>query len=166
MKNKQITLAALFLSLCVIVPFLFHMVGSGEIWLPMFLPILMAGFVIEFPTAILVGILGPFISALVTGMPPLFPTSVMMSIEGAVTVGLASYLYFEKKMAFWHCLSLAIIAERTVRIFMLAVFLPLLGLPVKAFTVADFTIALPGVALQFIVIPIFYYSFKKFKLME
>jgi len=152
-KTQQITLIALFIALCILVPFLFHLMGLGKMFLPMFLPILLAGFIIEFPAAMLVGLLGPLISALATGMPPLFPTALSMSIEGVVTAGLASYLYHKKRISFWIGLIIALIAQRLARIALLLLILPLFGLPAKVLSLADFTYSLPGVLLQLIITP-------------
>ncbi|MDZ7264778.1 MAG: hypothetical protein ONB16_09355 [candidate division KSB1 bacterium] len=153
-ETKQIALIALFIALCILVPFLFHLVGLGKMLLPMFLPILLAGFVIKFPAAILVGLLGPWISALVTGMPPLFPTALSMSVEGAMTSGLAAFLHHQKRFPLWLCLMVAVIAQRAARIAMLLLILPLFGLPAKTLSLADFTYSFPGVVLQLVLIPI------------
>jgi hypothetical protein len=165
-NTQQITLIALFIALCILVPFLFHLVGLGKMLLPMFLPILLAGFIIEFPIAMLVGFLGPWMSALATGMPPLFPTALSMSIEGLVTSGLASYLYHQKQISFWIGLIAAIIAQRIARIVMLLLILPLFGLPAKALSIVDFTISLPGVLLQLFLIPIILLMLWKSKIVE
>ncbi len=165
-KTQQITLIALFIALCILVPFLFHLVGLGKMFLPMFLPILLAGFIIEFPAAILVGLLGPWISALTTGMPPLFPTALSMSIEGLVTSGLASYLYHKMQIRFWIGLIVAIIAQRLARIVMLLLILPLFGLPAKALSIADFVYSLPGVLLQLLLTPIILFMLWKSKIIE
>ncbi|UCE04538.1 MAG: ECF transporter S component [bacterium] len=164
--TQQITLIALFIALCILVPFLFHLVGLGKMFLPMFLPILLAGFIIEFPIAILVGFLGPWISALATGMPPLFPTAFSISIEGVVTAGLASYLYHNKQISFWFALIIAIIGQRLARVVMLFLILPLFGLPAKVLSIADFTISLPGVLLQLFLIPIILFMIWKSKIIE
>jgi len=165
-KNQQITLIGLFIALCVLVPFLFHLAGLGRMFLPMFLPILLAGFIIEFPTAMVVGFLGPWISALTTGMPPLFPTAVSMSIEGIVTAGIASYFYHKRQVSFWIGLILAIIAQRVARVMMLLIILPLFGLPAKTLSLADFTYSLPGVLLQLILTPIILFMLWKSKIIE
>ena len=165
-KTQQITLIALFIALCILVPFLFHLVGLGKMFLPMFLPILLAGFIIEFPAAILVGLLGPWISALTTGMPPLFPTALSMSIEGLVTSGLASYLYHKMQIRFWIGLIVAIIAQRLARIVMLLLILQLFGLPAKALSIADFVYSLPGVLLQLLLTPIILFMLWKSKIIE
>lgn len=165
-NTQQITLIALFIAFCLLVPFVFHLVGLGKMFLPMFLPILLAGFIIEFPAAMLVGFLGPWISAFATGMPPLFPTALSMCVEGLVTAGLASYLYHQKRISFWIGLIVAIIAQRLARIVMLLLILPLFGLPAKALSIADFVYSLPGVFLQLFLTQIILFMLWKSKIVE
>lgn len=165
-KTQQITLIALFIALSLLVPFVFHLVGLGKMFLPMFLPILLAGFMIKFPAATLVGLLGPWVSALVTGMPPLFPTALSMSVEGSVTSGLASYLHFNKQLPIWVCLIIPVIAQRAARVLMLLLILPLFGLPAKALSLADFMYSFPGVILQLVFVPIILKALWKMKPVE
>jgi len=153
-NTKQITLISLLIALCLLVPILFHVIGLGKMFLPMFIPILLAGFIIEFPGGMLVGLLGPLVSALATGMPPLFPTAVSICIEGLATAGVASYLYFNRNMGLWISLIAAIFAQRFARILMLLLILPLFGLPAKTLSIVDFTYSLPGIILQILLIPI------------
>lgn len=165
-NTRQITLTSLFIALCVIVPFLFHLVGLGMMFLPMFLPILLAGFFIEFPVVLLVGLLGPFTSSLATGMPPLFPTAISMTAEGMVAAGVASYLFHTKKISLWLALPVAIVAERVTRVIMLFLILPLFGLPAKEWSIVEIITTLPGVALQLILIPLILFMFWKSKIIE
>ncbi|MDZ7332476.1 MAG: hypothetical protein ONB31_10905 [candidate division KSB1 bacterium] len=151
--TQQITITGLFIALCVIVPFVFHLAGLGMIFLPMFLPILLAGFIIRFPLAMLVGILGPIVSSVLTGMPPLFPTAVSMMVEGMAAAGLASFLFQARKMPLWLVLPLAVVAERIVRVAMIFSILPLFGLPAREWSIAEITLTLPGVALQLFLVP-------------
>lgn len=163
-QTRQITLIALFIALCLLVPFAFHLIGLGKMFLPMFLPILLAGFMIRFPAAILVGLLGPWISALITGMPPLFPTAVSMSVEGAATSGLASYCYNQRQLPFWLSLIISIAAQRMARIVMLWLILPLFGLPVRALSLADFLYSFPGIILQLVLVPMIFKLLERSKL--
>ena len=152
-STRQITLIALFLALCVIVPFLFHLIGAGALFLPMFIPILLAGFIIEFPLAMLVGMLGPWCSALITGMPPLFPTALFMSVEGMTAAGVVSYLFHNKKWSIWLCLILGILFERFSLVIMGIIIAPLLKLPPEFFSIYKLIESLPGVILQLVLIP-------------
>ena len=110
-RTKRITLVGLFIALCILIPIIFHMFGLGKMFLPMFLPILLAAFTIQYPGALFVGTLGPLVSSLSTGMPPLFPMALSMSIEGLVTAWAASYLYFRRNISFWICLITAVLFQ-------------------------------------------------------
>ena len=153
-KTQQLTLVALFLALCILVPIIFHFIGAGPVLLPMFLPIILAGFLIEFPLAILVGLLAPWISALTTGMPPLFPTALIMSVEGAIAAAVVSYLFFNKKSPVWSCLILGVLAERVALVIMGIIIAPLFDLPAELFSFYKIIESLPGIFLQLILIPI------------
>ena len=166
MNTKQITLTSLFIALCVIVPFLFHLVGLGAIFLPMFLPILLAGFLIEFRFALLVGLLGPLTSSLATGMPPFFPTAISMIAEGMVAASVASFLFHTQKKTFWLALPVAIMAERITRVIMILLIFPIFGLPAKQWSIIEITATLPGIVLQLFLIPLVLFMLWKSKIIE
>lgn len=165
-NSRQFTLISLFLALCVVVPILFHIIGAGAMFLPMFLPIILAGFLIEFPFAILVGLLGPWISSLVTGMPPLFPTALIMSVEGLTAAATVSYLYHKREWFLWGCLILGIIAERMSLVLMGFLIAPLLNLPGELFSIYKLIESLLGVILQFILIPVILKILWKFNVVQ
>jgi len=165
-NTRQITLIALFIALCMIVPIMFHSMGLGSMFLPMFLPIILSGFLIKFPYALPVGFLGPLTSSLATGMPPLFPTALLMCIEGLVAVGLISYLYHNRKVSFWLCLILGIFAERLVLVLLIFLIVPIFNLPPEKFSMALIIYSIPGIILQLILIPIILSSLWKFNLIE
>ena len=153
-STRQIALIALFLALGVIVPILFHVIGAGVIFLPMFIPVLLAGFLIEFPLAMLVGILTPWCSAFITGMPPLFPTALFMSVEGLISTAVVSFLYQKRRWSLWACLLLGILCERISLVLMGIIMAPLFKLPAEFFSIYKLIESLPGVLLQIILIPI------------
>jgi hypothetical protein len=165
-RNRQITLTSLFIALCVIVPFLFHLVGLGMIFLPMFLPILLAGFLIEFRFALLVGLLGPVTSSLATGMPPFFPTAISMTAEGMVAASVASFLFYTHKKSLWLALPVAIVAERITRVIMILLIFPIFGLPAKQWSIIEITATLPGIVLQLFLIPLVLFMLWKSKIIE
>ncbi len=86
MKNTtvQITRTALFIALGVVIPLVIHTVGAGRFGralLPMHIPILLAGFYLEPLYATFAGLVTPFLSSILTGMPPLYPTMYIMVFE-------------------------------------------------------------------------------------
>ena len=165
-NTNQITLIAVFLMLCLVVPMVFHPLGAGQMFLPMFLPIILSGFIIEFPIALIVGFLAPWISAFITGMPPLFPTAPLMSIEGLVAVTVVSYPYHNRRLNFWFCLITAVIAERIVLAIMIILVVPFLGLPPKLFSLSVIVYSIPGIILQLTVIPIILKTLWKLNIVE
>lgn len=77
----------------VLLPMVFHPAGAaGSIFLPMHIPVLMAGLLLGPAVGTLVGLLTPACSTLLTGMPPLFPSLPIMLPELAVYGGSAGVL--------------------------------------------------------------------------
>ena len=161
-QTRDLTLVGVFLALCITVPMLFHAAGLGKAFLPMFLPMLLSGYLIVFPVSVLVGLLGPIISTLATGMPPLFPTSIVMTVEGIIAIATIGVCYQKIRMHYFISMLLGIIAMRLARILMLWLILPLFGLPVKALTLADLTVSMFGIVMLIIVIPVMLMLFTKY----
>ena len=68
---KRLTLTALCVALCVVLPMAFHMIpNAGSVMLPMHIPVLLCGLVCGWQYGLLCGILGPLVSSVLTGMPP------------------------------------------------------------------------------------------------
>lgn len=91
---------------------IFHAFGLGSTFLPMHIPVLLAGFVISIPFAITVGALTPFLSSVFTGMPPLFPVMPYMVFELAAYGAVASILYRKLKVNVYISLIGSMIAGR------------------------------------------------------
>jgi len=51
-SGPNLLLGGLFLSLALVVPILFHAIGLESAFLPMFFPIIIAGFLVAFPVAV------------------------------------------------------------------------------------------------------------------
>ena len=68
---KRMTLSALCVALCVVLPMAFHMIpNAGSVMLPMHIPVLLCGLVCGWQYGLLCGCVGPLVSSLLTGMPP------------------------------------------------------------------------------------------------
>jgi riboflavin transporter FmnP len=76
---------AVLIAAGVMLPMLFHAAGgAGAVFLPMHIPVLLAGLLFGPATGGIVGALTPICSSLLTGMPPLFPSLPAMVPELAV----------------------------------------------------------------------------------
>lgn len=59
----------------------FHLIGmTGPITLPMHIPVLIGGLLLS-PLALLLGIVTPVVSSLLTGMPVIYPMAIIMAFE-------------------------------------------------------------------------------------
>ena len=147
-------MAGVFSSLGVVLPLLFHVVGLGSIFLPMFLPIAVVGFLVSIPVAVTAGVITPLVSALLTGMPPFFPPiAPIMCIELAVLGGCISLFYRILKWNKWISLITAIAVERVVFIIILLTVVPLFKLPAGLLTIGMVVIGIPGILLMIVVVP-------------
>ena len=162
-KRKRLikmTLAALFLALAYVLPFLTGQIAEiGSMLCPMHLPVLICGFVCGWPWGLAVGFIAPLLRSLTLGMPPLFPTAICMALELAaygVTAGLMHKLLPRKKPYIYCSLLTAMAVGRLVWGAAMFVFVGLNGgaFTLAAFVAGAFTNAIPGIILQVILIPV------------
>jgi len=157
LKARDISLAGLLGALGLVLPMLFHLVGLGKVFLPMFIPILMAGLLISPWMAVLVGIVVPLLSALLTGMPPLVPpTAILMAIELPVMAMVAHLLYRRWRLHIVIAVVGALVAGKLVTGIEIVTIAPLLGLQraVIPYLVATTVTSLPGIILNIVVVPL------------
>ena len=153
-------MAALFLALSYVMPYLTGQIPEiGSMLCPMHLPVLLCGFVCGPVWGLAVGFVAPIMrSALTGGFPPMFPTAVCMAFElaayGAVT-GFMHRILPRKKLSI--CLSL-LTAMVIGRLVWGAAMFFCMGAD-GSFTLAAFlagavTNALPGIAVQIVLVPV------------
>ncbi len=153
-KGKDITIGAVFSALGIVFPILFHFIGLGSIFLPMFIPIATVGFLISIPVAFSVGLITPLFSAVVTGMPPFFPPiAPIMSIELSLLAGSISIFYRKLKWNVWISLVTALLLSRTIYLAMILLVVPLLKLPSGILTITALISSIPGIILIVVVVP-------------
>ena len=168
---KRLVLAALFLSMGLVLPFFTGQIPQvGSMLLPMHLPVLMCGLVCGGGWGAVVGFVVPLLRGVLFGMPPLFPTGIAMAFE-LMTYGLVvGVLYRRSKwkcvVALYRSLIPAMIAGRLV---WGAVRVILSGVGGEAFTWAMFLsgaffTAIPGILLQLFFIPAMMVALGKAKL--
>ena len=159
-KNRRLVLAALFLALAYVMPFLTGQIPEiGSMLCPMHIPVLLCGFICGWRWGLAVGTVAPLLRALSLGMPPLFPTAVCMAFElgvyGAVA-GLCHRLLPPKKPFVYLALLIAMTVGRLVWGGAMFVFVGARGgeFPFSAFLAGAVTNAVPGILLQLVLIPV------------
>ncbi|MCI6909252.1 MAG: ECF transporter S component [Clostridiales bacterium] len=168
---KKLVLAALFLALAYVMPFLTGQIPQiGSMLLPMHLPVLLCGFVCGWPYALAVGLLAPLTRHLMLAMPPLM-TAICMSFELAAYGALTGLFYklFPKKTVFLYVsLILAMLGGRVVWGLAAWAIYPLFAkaLTWQIFAAGAFVNSIPGIILQIVVIPPLVLALRRAKVME
>ena len=142
------------MALALVFPIIFHAFGLGSAFLPMFYPIISAGFLIALPVALVVGVMSPLVSMLVTGMPPFFPPiGLVMMVEGAVLTALPALLYPKLKRNAWYTAIITMAVDRVVMLLLTLLFSRLLKLPEGVMGAAALFNGIPGTLLILLLIP-------------
>lgn len=153
-SGRDLVLGGMLLALAVVLPMAFHAAGLGSAFLPMFFPMILAGFLIAPPVAAAVGLLSPLTSALLTGMPPFFPPyAFIMMAEGIVLAGVPSFLRGKKGFPILPVLLVTLLGDRLVLLAAVTLASHLLELPAGVLGPAAVVHGLPGMALILAVLP-------------
>lgn len=151
---RNIPLSALFATLGVLFPLLFHFIGLGSMFLPMFLPLTMAATLLPPAFAVSIAIITPLCSLFFTGMPPLYPPILLMVLVELVTLSLiTSILYVRKKWSIWITLCIACLADRIILYGFILFFAEMLDFPEKFYSITVVFYGIPGIILIFLVVP-------------
>ncbi len=169
---RMMVLAAMFLAIAYVLPFLTGQIPEiGAMLCLMHIPVLLCGFVCGGPWGILVGFMAPLLRSVTLGMPPLFPTAFCMAFELATYGGVAGFLYrvlHGKKKMIYVTLLIAMISGRIVWGIMMAVCLGVQGgtFGIEAFLAGAITNAIPGIVVQFLLIPVLVMTLDKTKVVQ
>ena len=172
-KNlHRMVLAAMFLALCLVLPFLTGQIPQiGQALSPMHIPALLCGFFCGPWYGLVVGLIGPVLRSLLFGMPKLVPTAIAMSFELATYGFLSGLLYklFPKKIPFIYVtLIISMIVGRVVNGCVNAIFAGINKTPygLQAFYTATVVKTIPGIILHIILIPAIVIALRKYTAKE
>lgn len=166
-KTTNVVIAGLLIAIGLIIPAIFHSAGlGGKIFLPMHIPVLLGGFLLPPVYALLVGMVTPIISSVLTGMPPVFPMAIIMMFELGIYGLVASFLYRKLRIPLIISLIFSMAAGRVmvglvVYILTLAFGIETLGDPI-IFVKAGAILAVPGIIIQIVLIPVLMFAINKY----
>ena len=167
-KLYRLILAAMFLALALVLPFLTGQIQQiGNALCPMHIPVLLCGFFCGPWYALAVGFIAPLLRFALFGMPPLMPVGIAMSFELA-TYGLVSGLLYrllpKKKPYIYVSLIGAMLAGRIVWGAVRTVMYGLGKSPFgwAAFMSGAFLNAIPGIIVQIVLIPVLVMALEKY----
>ena len=164
---KKLVLAALFLALALVLPFLTGQIPEvGSMLCPMHIPALLCGFFCGWPWGVAVGFIAPVLRSVLFGMPPMFPVGICMSFELAAYGAVSGWLYAKlpkKKISIYGALLSAMVIGRLV---WGAARFVCTGLDVSAFGITAFwagavATAIPGIIVQIVLIPLLVMALEK-----
>lgn len=168
---KNLTLSAMFLALCMILPFITGGVPQiGNAISPMHIPVLICGFVCGWQYGAAVGFIAPLMRSLFFIMPPMYPVAVSMAFELAAYGLLCGLLYkaFPKKNVYLYpALIISMLGGRAVWGIARYIMAGLSGseFSMAMFVAGAFTQAVPAIICHILLVPPVVMAFKKTKLM-
>ena len=159
-KTYKLVLTALFLALCLVLPFVTGGIPTiGNMLLPMHIPVLLCGLLCGWQYGLVIGFVAPLLRSVLFGMPPIYPVALAMAFELAaygLIIGLV-YTALHKRglAALYGSLLVAMVGGRLVWGVAEVV---LLGMAGNAFTLQAFLsgallTAVPGIVLQLVLVP-------------
>lgn len=161
---KNLILTALFIAVGIVLPMAFHLFGgAGQVFLPMHIPVLLCGFVCGWKYGLICGIITPFLSSIMTGMPPLFPTGTAMIFELATYGLLCGLLYKKLHLNVYVSLIVAMLGGRVISGIANAIFLGVAGKQYgfAMFLTSAFVKSVPGIIIQLVFIPLIIIALQK-----
>ena len=169
--TKRLTISAVLLALGLILPFFTGQIQAiGNKLLPMHIPILICGFVCGWKYGLMVGFMTPLLRSLLFSMPAPI-NAICMAFELA-TYGATSGLIYQKAKRSPFRIYLSLLAAMlTGRIVWGCICMLVYGLSQSAFTWQMFCggaliNAIPGIAVQLVLIPIIILALEKAGAME
>ncbi|PWB68260.1 ECF transporter S component [candidate division GN15 bacterium] len=164
-RFRFVTHSALYLALAILLPIAFHAFGlGGRLFLPMHIPPLLAGFLVGPSSGVVVGLLAPLLSYLLTGMPPTYAVP-LMSLELPMYGLVAGVAYRKLHLNIYVALVLAMIVGRLMfglGLFVLGMFIELPYTAATFFSTGGAIVTgLPGIAVQIVLIPLIVAAFNR-----
>lgn len=152
-RTQKITLSAMFISLGILFPLLFHATGLGAVFLPMYWPVAAAGYFLSPLFCVLAGVITPGLSFLLTGMPQP-PVLQIMAAELAVLSVMISLAHGRAGMPVFVALLLGLVTSRIVLFAAAGLMGSFLGIPPRFASLAYVAKGLPGIIAILVLVPL------------
>jgi len=170
-KTKKLVITAMLIAIGIVLPIAFHTIpNAGRIFLPMHIPILLCGLVIGFPYGLACGIITPLLSSVITGMPPaaMLPAMVCeLAVYGTVSSILMKYLPVINLFARTYLSLIGAMISGRILFGILNAFIFSVGdYSMQMWLTTAFVTALPGVAIQIVIIPVIVLALQKTNLID
>lgn len=170
-KTRDLVLTAMFIALGVALPQAFHAVpNAGSVFLPMHIPVLIAGFAVGPVFGLAAGILTPLLSHLLFHMPPaaVLPSMLCeLAMYGLATGFLSRVIKVKNPIVKIYAVLIGgMLCGRITYGILNALIFRAGAYSLQAWLSAAFITALPGIIIQLIVIPLLVLGLNKAKLIR
>lgn len=159
-STRKLATSAMLFAIGLVLPFLTGQIPQvGSMLLPMHIPVFLCGLICGWKYGLLVGLLLPLTRSALFGMPPVYPNAVAMAFELGTYGLVAGLVYYAKDYRCMKALFRAMIAAMIAgRLVWAAAMMVLMGIEGGVFTFELFLTgavlnAIPGIILQFFLIP-------------
>ena len=167
---KCISICAMCIALCYVLPVAFHAIGLGSVLSPMHIPVLLCGLLCGGWYGLLCGILGPVVSSLLSGMPPVLMLTRMipeLCVYGLVC-GLSMKYIRTGNVAgdVYISMGVAMLAGRIVGGVATAIFYTVTSgvYSIALWATGYFVESLPGIVAHLIFVPVLVFTLEKARL--
>lgn len=166
MKTKKLVYTSILVAISLLLPQIFHLAGplAGQIFLPMHIGVLLAGFIVGPIYAMCVGIIVPLLSSVLMQMPAV-PMVYFIVFELAAYGFFAGFFYEKMGLGKIPSLILSMLSGRIVYSIVIVIALKVLALPYAFLGVTaiveKFTVGVPGMILQIFAIPLIVHAAEK-----
>lgn len=156
--TKKAVYTSASIALCVVLPMVFHAIpNAGNIWLPMHIPVFLCGLLCGWKFGLLCGAAGPFISSILTQMPPIstLPSMILeLSAYGLISGLAAKKIHTGKTIVdITIALIISMIFGRIIYGIMNSLVFHAGNYSFQVWVTSSFITALPGIILELIIIP-------------
>ena len=168
--SKRTTLCAACIAMCYVLPIAFHSVGLGGALSPMHIPVLLCGLICGGGAGFLCGLVGPVLSSLLSGMPPMLMLVRMipeLCVYGLVAGFAMKRLHTGSNTKdVYISMIIAMIAGRIVGGIATAVFFAVTSgvYSVALWFASYFVESIPGIVIHLVVVPVLVFSLQKARL--
>lgn len=156
MNTRKMVYAAVILALSIAIPAIFHFTAlSGNIFLPMHLPVLVGGLLLGPVYGLIIGMLAPILNFFLTNMPPV-PMLYIMIFELGAYGFFTGFLYKKSNRLFISLLASLVIGRIVAAIIVFILVQTMTGFdanPLVWFT-GSFVKSFLGIAIQLILVPL------------
>ena len=156
-RVKKMVFTAVCAALCLVLPMAFHSIpNAGTVFLPMHIPVLLCGLICGWPFGFVCGLVGPFLSSMLTGMPPAAMLPSMMiecASYGCVTGLMMKYVHTSRPYAdLYISMGTAMVLGRVISGLAKSwIFAP--GTAPFAWVTTSLVAGIPGIVIQLVLMP-------------